>query len=39
MTIKDLRQVARSTQAGTFNLDGLRLKVNVGCGRQGMLLS
>ncbi|MFC4019978.1 DUF6230 family protein [Micromonospora sp. GCM10011542] len=30
VTIKNLRQVARSTQAGTFNLTGLRLKVNVG---------
>ena len=30
VTIKNLRQVARSTQAGTFNLTGLKLKVNVG---------
>ncbi|MET0416367.1 MAG: DUF6230 family protein [Actinoplanes sp.] len=30
VNIKDLRQVARSTQAGTFKLTGLRLKVNVG---------
>ncbi|SIM77275.1 DUF6230 family protein [Micromonospora cremea] len=30
VTIKNLRQVARSTQAGTFNLTGLRLKVNLG---------
>lgn len=30
VTITNLRQVARSTQAGTFNLTGLRLKVNVG---------
>jgi Family of unknown function (DUF6230) len=30
VTIKNLRQVARSTHAGTFNLTGLKLKVNVG---------
>jgi hypothetical protein len=30
VTITNLRQVARSTQAGTFNLTGLKLKVNVG---------
>ncbi|MEV4544059.1 DUF6230 family protein [Micromonospora echinaurantiaca] len=30
VNIKNLRQVARSTQAGQFNLTGLRLKVNVG---------
>lgn len=30
VTIKNLRQVTRSTQAGTFNLTGLKLKVNVG---------
>ncbi|MGN9779172.1 DUF6230 family protein [Micromonospora sp. H33] len=30
VTITNLRQVARSTQAGRFNLTGLRLKVNVG---------
>jgi hypothetical protein len=30
VTIRNLRQVARSTHAGTFTLTGLRLKVNVG---------
>ncbi|MGW4497098.1 DUF6230 family protein [Micromonospora sp. NPDC004336] len=30
VVIKDLRQVARSTHAGTFNLTGLTMKVNVG---------
>ncbi|MEW2384940.1 DUF6230 family protein [Micromonospora sp. NPDC047707] len=30
VVIKNLRQVARSTHAGTFNLTGLKLKVNVG---------
>ena len=30
VTIKNLRQVARSTHAGTFLLTGLKLKVNVG---------
>ncbi|SCG72511.1 DUF6230 family protein [Micromonospora inositola] len=30
VNIKNLRQVARSTHAGTFNLTGLKLKVNVG---------
>ncbi|SCL27717.1 hypothetical protein GA0070624_3557 [Micromonospora rhizosphaerae] len=30
VTIRNLRQVARSTHAGTFNLTGLRLKVNAG---------
>ncbi|MFR9775761.1 DUF6230 family protein [Micromonospora sp. MS34] len=30
VTITNLRQVARSTQAGVFNLTGLKLKVNVG---------
>ena len=30
VTIKNLRQVARSSQAGTFNLTGLKLNVNVG---------
>ncbi|SIS01032.1 hypothetical protein SAMN05444858_1405 [Micromonospora avicenniae] len=30
VVITDLRQVARSTSAGTFNLTGLKLKVNVG---------
>ncbi|MEV6375773.1 cholesterol esterase [Micromonospora musae] len=30
VVIKDLRQVARSTSAGTFTLNGLKLKVNVG---------
>ncbi|MER7459882.1 DUF6230 family protein [Micromonospora sp. NPDC126480] len=30
VTITNLRQVARSAQAGTFNLTGLKLKVNVG---------
>ncbi|WP_346534434.1 DUF6230 family protein [Micromonospora sp. DPT] len=30
VTITNLRQVARSTQAGTFNLTGLKLKVKTG---------
>jgi hypothetical protein len=30
VNIKNLRQVARATHAGTFNLTGLKLKVNVG---------
>ncbi|GGM64527.1 cholesterol esterase [Micromonospora sonchi] len=30
VTIKNLRQVARSTHAGTFTLTGLRLAVNLG---------
>jgi hypothetical protein len=30
VTILNLKQVARSTHAGTFTLNGLRLKVNVG---------
>ncbi|WP_425413401.1 DUF6230 family protein [Micromonospora pallida] len=30
VVITDLRQVARSTSAGTFTLTGLKLKVNVG---------
>ncbi|PZF93955.1 DUF6230 family protein [Micromonospora deserti] len=30
VTIKNLRQVARSTHAGTFTLTGLKLKVSVG---------
>ncbi|WP_372495030.1 DUF6230 family protein [Micromonospora phytophila] len=30
VNIRNLRQVARSTQAGTFTLTGLKLKVNVG---------
>ncbi|MEU5789738.1 DUF6230 family protein [Micromonospora purpureochromogenes] len=30
VTITNLRQVTRSTQAGTFNLTGLRLKVKTG---------
>ncbi|MFG2055270.1 DUF6230 family protein [Micromonospora sp. NPDC048930] len=30
VTITDLKQVARSTSAGTFTLNGLKLKVNVG---------
>ncbi|MER7460257.1 DUF6230 family protein [Micromonospora sp. NPDC126480] len=30
VVIKNLRQVARSTHAGTFNLTGLRLAVNAG---------
>jgi hypothetical protein len=30
VSIKGLRQVARSTHAGTFTLNGLKLKVNVG---------
>ncbi|WP_233600322.1 hypothetical protein [Micromonospora sp. M71_S20] len=30
MVIKDVRQVARSTHAGIFNLTGLTMKVDVG---------
>lgn len=30
IVIKDLKQVARSTSAGVFTLNGLRLKINVG---------
>ena len=30
VTITNLRQVARATQAGTFNLRGLKLNINVG---------
>jgi len=30
VTITDLRQVARSTSAGVFTLNGLKLKVNIG---------
>ncbi|MGK5675952.1 DUF6230 family protein [Micromonospora sp. URMC 106] len=30
VVIRDLRQVARSTHAGTFNLTGLTMQVNVG---------
>ncbi|MET8834561.1 DUF6230 family protein [Micromonospora sp. NPDC004540] len=34
VTIKNLRQVARSTQAGKFNLTGLKLKVETGAAAQ-----
>jgi hypothetical protein len=34
IVIENLRQVARSTSAGTFTLNGLRLRVNVGADAQ-----
>lgn len=34
VVITDLKQVARSTSAGVFTLNGLKLKVNVGAGAQ-----